>query len=66
MSSPASLRDSTQITLPADVPDDLRAAVDREFTVTLVEHDGRTQVVGSPVVIKEVNRFLTRHGVTVQ
>ncbi len=66
MPSPASLRDSTQVTLPADAPDDLRATVDREFTVTLVECDGGVRVVGSPVVIKEVNEFLAHHGVAVQ
>ncbi len=65
MPDPSSLRDSTQIVLPCDDLDDLREELDDRFVVTIFETGGRCRIIGSPVEIKDVNRFLTRNGVAV-
>lgn len=66
MSGPSSFRDSTQIVLPCDTLDDVREALEEEFTVTVFSRDGYCQIIGSPVEIKAVSDFLARHGVAVQ
>ncbi len=65
MPDPSSLRDSTQIVLPRADLEDLRDDITDRFVVTIFETDERCRIIGSPVEIKHVNRFLTRNGVTV-
>ena len=65
MPDPSRLRDSTQIVLPTADLDGLREDLEAEFTVTLHPVDGdHVRIIGSPVVIKDVSEFLTRHGVS--
>lgn len=64
MPDPARLRDSTQIVLPCQSLDDVRGELEEEYTVTVFESDGVCQIIGSPVEIKSVSGFLTRHGIT--
>jgi hypothetical protein len=66
MSGPASFRDSTQIVLPCEILDDVRDALEEEFTVTVFSRDGHCRIIGSPVEIKAASDFLARHGVPVQ
>ncbi len=66
MPTPATLRDSTQIVLPNEVLDGLRADLRSEFTLTIVEKGGVARIVASPVVIKQVGRFLAHRGISVQ
>lgn len=62
MPDPSSLRDSTQIVLPAEALDGIGDELDRRFTVTVVG-DNRCRIIGSPVEIKKVSEFLARKGV---
>lgn len=71
MADPSTLRDSTQIVLPAPELDGLREELESEFTVTVYSLNGQidaeveyVKIIGSPVVIKEVSSFLTRHGIS--
>ncbi|MFC6614995.1 hypothetical protein ACFQAS_08550 [Halopenitus salinus] len=65
MPDPARLRDSTQIVVPCRVLDEIRDRLEAEYTVTVFEADGRCRIIGSPIEIKAVSDFLTRHGITV-
>jgi hypothetical protein len=65
MPDPSKLRDSTQIVLPTEALDGVRADVEAEFTVTILEDDGVVRIIGSPVVIKNVSEYLARQGVNV-
>ena len=65
MTNPSSLRDSTQIVLPRSSLDGMREDLESEFMVTLFDHDEVTRIIGSPLVIKEVTRYLGRQGVNV-
>ena len=65
MPDPSSLRDSTQIVLPKSSVEGVREDLEREFMVTIFEHEDFTRIIGSPVVIKEVTRFLGRQGVNI-
>ena len=65
MPSPATLRDSTEIVLPSEVLDGLRADLEAEFTLTIVDRGDVARIIGSPIVIKEVGRFLAHRGVSV-
>ncbi len=65
MTDPSSLRDSTQIVLPRTSLEGVREDLESEFTVTLFDHEHVTRIIGSPVVIKEVTRYLGRQGVNV-
>ncbi|MDS0298223.1 hypothetical protein NDI76_05670 [Halogeometricum sp. S1BR25-6] len=65
MPDPSNLRDSTQIVVPCASLKDVREELEREFTVTVFPNDGICKIIGSPVEIKAVSDFLTRHGVTV-
>jgi hypothetical protein len=58
-------RDSTQIILPTEMLAGLRADLEREFMLSLVDEETKTRIIGSPVEIKEASNWLTRHGVTV-
>jgi len=63
MTDAAKFRDSTQIVLPAREFADHRAAIESEFTVTVVEDDTAARIIGSPVEIKGVGEYLSRQGV---
>ena len=60
------LRDSTQIVVPAQAIEHIRADLEAEFSVTIFEQDDDARIIASPVVIKQVNEFLARHGVGVR
>lgn len=71
MPDPSNLRDSTQIVLPPGELDGLREDLESEFMVTVYATNGESpdeveyvRIIGSPVVIKEVSDYLTRHGVS--
>lgn len=71
MPDPSNLRDSTQIVLPSEELNGLEEDLTDEFTVTLHAMNGETpgdaeyvRIIGSPVVIKDVSDYLTRHGVS--
>lgn len=66
MPGPSSFRDSTQIVVPSDVLDGIRSDLDEEFTVTVFESGKQCRIIGSPVEIKAVGNFLTRHGIPVE
>jgi hypothetical protein len=66
MPSPERLRDSTQIVVPCESLTGLRDDLESEFTVTVFTTGEATcRIIGSPVEIKAVSRFLARHGVNV-
>jgi len=66
MPSPERLRDSTQIVVPCESLGGLRSDLESEFAVSVFTAEETTcRIVGSPVEIKEVGRFLARHGVNV-
>ena len=66
MPDPATLRDSTQIVLSSDTLNGLRDDLEGKFDVTVFAPCGsECRIIGSPVEIKAVSRFLTRHGVSV-
>ena len=67
MPDPSRLRDSTQIVLPCAALAGIRGEMEAEFTVTVFSSEGsKCRIIGSPVEIKAVSEFLTRHGVTVR
>ena len=67
MPDPARLRDSTQIVLPCAALEDVRERLETEFTVTIYSEEGDTcRIIASPVEIKRVAEFLTRHGISVR
>ncbi|WP_290812816.1 hypothetical protein [Halovivax sp.] len=67
MVTPSMLRDSTQIVLPREALDGLDAQLDEQFTVTIVpETEATYRIIGSPVVIKDVNEFLAKRGVSIR
>jgi hypothetical protein len=66
MPSPERLRDSTQIVVPCESLSGLRDTLESDFAVTVFTAEEMTcRIVGSPVEIKAVGRFLARHGVSV-
>ena len=66
MPDPATLRDSTQIVLSPDMLNGLRDDLEGKFDVTVfVPSNSECRIIGSPVEIKAVSQFLTRHGVSV-
>jgi hypothetical protein len=64
MTDAARLRDSTQVVLPHGALDGLREELEAEFTVTVHEAGATVRIIGSPVEIKAVSRFLAVHGVS--
>jgi hypothetical protein len=67
MPDPSHLRDSTQIELPTETLDDFRDRLEAEFTVTILQDESaQCRIVGSPVEIKAVSGFLSRHGVALR
>jgi hypothetical protein len=62
MPDPSTLRDSTQIVLPAATLEAISGDVEDRFSVTVVG-DGPCRIIGSPVEIKKASEFLTRNGV---
>jgi len=65
MPDPSSLRDSTQIVLPKRELDGIRSTIESEFTVSVFTTDDQYRIIGSPVEIKAVSKFLARHGVSI-
>jgi hypothetical protein len=65
MPDPSNLRDSTQIVLPSSTLEGLREDIEAEFTVSILEDDGVVRIIGSPVVIKNVNDYLVEQGISV-
>ncbi|MEM4781235.1 MAG: hypothetical protein QXG03_06720 [Halalkalicoccus sp.] len=65
MPDPSRLRDSTQIVLPRAALDGLDEDLETNFAVTVVEESGTVRIIGSPVEIKAVNAYLSRHGVSI-
>lgn len=64
MTDPSRLRDSTQIELPCRSLEGIREQLEAEYVVTIFQQDAsRCRIIGSPVEIKAVNDFLSRHGV---
>ena len=61
----ASLRDSTQILLPAEALEGIRGDLDDQFTLTIRQEDEQVRIIGSPVEIKDASDFLTRNGIAV-
>jgi len=64
MPDPESLRDSTQIVLPADDLREHRADIEERFVVTIFDKDEVSRIIGSPVEIKAVNDYLSRQGLS--
>lgn len=62
---PLTLRDSTQIIVPAEAIEQYRDDLESEFTLTIVEEGDSCRIIASPVVIKEVGGFLARRGISV-
>ncbi|MFB6196327.1 MAG: hypothetical protein ABEI80_09155 [Haloplanus sp.] len=66
MPAPERLRDSTQIDVPCESLSGLRDDIESDFAVSVFPVEGRTcRIIGSPVAIKAVGRFLARHGINV-
>jgi hypothetical protein len=63
MTDPVTLRDSTQIVLARGALDGTREAIEDEFVVSVHEAGPSVRIIGSPVEIKAVTRFLARCGV---
>ena len=63
MADPSRLRDSTQIVLPPETPEGIHRDLEAEFPITIAEEGATARVIGSPLVIKDVNRYLSRHGI---
>jgi hypothetical protein len=72
MPDPARLRDSTQIVLPCELLDGMREELQSEFTITIYTDDDADreeelcQIIASPVEIRHVADYLTRHGISVR
>ena len=65
MPNPSRLRDSTQIELPSQSLEGLREQLERQYTVTILQSDAtQCRIIGSPVEIKAVSSFLSRHGIS--
>lgn len=65
MPSPERLRDDTQIVVPCDALDGVRADLESAFTVTVFSADGEyCRIIASPVVIPKVRTYLERQGVS--
>jgi hypothetical protein len=55
-------RESTEIVLPCGTLADLREEVEAEFAVTVHAGGRSCRIIGSPVEIRAVERFLSRRG----
>lgn len=58
-------RDSTEIVLPDGTLGDLREELERDFVCTVMDEGDTVRIIGSPVVIKEVSDWLSRHGISI-
>lgn len=66
MPDPSTLRDSTQIVLPAEELEGHASALEEQFTVSIFRPaEGWVRIIGSPVEIKGASNFLSRRGVSV-
>jgi hypothetical protein len=61
----ATLRDSTQILLPADAIEGIRGDLDEKFVLTIRQEDEQVRIIGSPTEIKGASEFLTRNGIAI-
>jgi len=65
MTDAASLRDSTQILLPAGALEGIRCELEERFVLTIRREQRLVRIIGSPVEIKSASEFLARNGVRV-
>jgi hypothetical protein len=65
MPTPERLRDSTRIVVPCESLAGIRGDPEVDFAITVFATDGACRVIGRPTEIKDVGRFLARHGVNV-
>lgn len=65
MPTPATLRDSTQITLPRAQLDGVLDQIEAKFTVSVYSEGRHCRIVGSPVEIKAVGEFLAQRGIPI-
>jgi hypothetical protein len=65
MPDAARFRDSTQILLPKQALNGLRDELEDRFTLTIQDEKRQIRLIGSPSEIKDVSRFLTRNGITI-
>lgn len=65
MPDPSSFRDSTQILLTWEEFEGIRDEVEERFTVSVVDTGQQARIVGSPVEIKDLSKFLARQGINV-
>lgn len=65
MPDPSRLRDSTQIVVSPAAIEGIRDDIETNFAVTVFDERDFVRIIGSPVEIKDVNSYLTHHGVTV-
>jgi hypothetical protein len=56
-------RDSTEIRISTDALGELQKGLEERFVVTIVSEESMTRIIGSPVVISEVERWLLSQGV---
>jgi len=66
MADPARLRDSTEIVLPSGTLEGIGQDLESTFSVTIAKEGPKVRIIGSPVEIKDVGRYLVRHGVPVR
>ena len=57
-------RDSTQILLPANALQGIRAELERRFVLSIRREDDQVRIIGSPTEIKAAGDFLAMNGVT--
>lgn len=57
-------RDDTQIVLAKEEFDGHRDALEEEFVVTVAVESDTVRIIGSPVVIPEVNDWLSSRGIS--
>ena len=50
--------DNTQIVLPTGTLDDYHGELEQRFMITIVDEQDTNQLIGSPVVIPEVRKWL--------
>lgn len=63
MVDPARYRDSTEIVAPSAVLEPYVDEIKDQFTVTVFDQGDTARIIGSPLVIKEVNEYLSMQGV---
>jgi len=64
MTTPASLRDSTQIVIGWETLNRVGIDPESEFTVTVSDEGEMARIIGSPAEIKDLGVLLARNGVS--